>query len=198
MRRTRPLSEHEYREEAHRAFSAVFRSDDPFDEPFTPSIRHRAILYPVTYELEPSELQAIATAARTVGDDAFYFSVLERPAESEQDRPYHWFIPLEDRNTYHSLGYPFVLENAIYSPKGLWGMMVSQEQHALVGGCDIFLNTLYAHLPVSEDEQVREFLITWKDNRDRLGSKTDWLPRFMTHVYGPEKAQQLLVDAGLA
>jgi len=199
MPKIRPLSEYEYRQEVSHVFNSIFQSDDPFDEPMRPTIHPRAILYPVAYELEPVKLQAVVAAAQVVGDIGFYLSVTERPPVSDQNRPYHWFIPLEDPGLYYSLnGYQFVLENAIYSPKGRWGMIISHEQHAIVGGCDPFLNTLFAHLSVSEAEQVNAFLSNWRDNYNRFGSKIDWLPRLMTHAYGVEEAQRLLMEAGLA
>ena len=68
----------------------------------------------------------------------------------------------------------------------------------MVGGPHAFLETLYAHLPLPPDTQIREFLATWKDYRERWSSKIDWLPRLLTHLYGEERAQRLLTDAGLA
>lgn len=192
MIRMRVLTELEYQIEAHHAFRSVFRSADPFDEPIAPSVSHRAILYPVSYDLEPHEFGAIALAAQTVGDNSFYFSVTERPMATEQDRPYHWLIPFEELSGYRSLGYPFVLENAFYSPNGHWGVLISHEQHAVVAGSKQFLDTLFTHLPVSAELQIQEFLSTWKDNHTRLGSKIDWLPRLLRHVYGVEQAELLL------
>lgn len=81
MREARPMSEHEYHTQAQKAFDQVFRSSDPFDQPFNSSIERRAILYPLTYELDPIELQAVAAAARAFGDTALYLSFAERPAE---------------------------------------------------------------------------------------------------------------------
>ena len=59
-----------------------------------------------------------------------------------------------------------------------------------------FMEVLKTSLPDMEN-QIQEFLATWKDNRDRLGSKIEWLPGLLAHVYGSEKAKRLLVDAGL-
>lgn len=197
MPEIKPLTERDFQERVLQVFNSVFISNDPFDKPIAPSIPNRAILYPIAYELETIELQAVALAAQAVGDNGFYLSVIERPSEVEQNRPYHWYIPLEELKKYHALSYPFVLENAIYSPRGKWGMIISHEQHAVVGGDNIFLSTLLSHLLVSADEQLKEFLATWKNNYSRFGSNIDWLSGLLTHVYGVEKAKTLLLQIGL-
>jgi hypothetical protein len=201
MRKIKPLSEQEFRKEAQKAFHSVFKSDDPYDEPFIPSVSRRAILYPIGYLLEPIEMEAVVKAARAVGDNAFYFSVFVKNPEAEKDwqyQPFHFFIPMEDLDAYYSLGFPYeALENVIYSPNGLWGMTLSDEQHAVVGGPELFMETLFAHLPSLEDKHIQEFLDLWKYNRDRLGANIGWLPQLLRHVYGPAKARKLMEEAGL-
>lgn len=200
MRRMRPLSEKQYRIEAEPTFRKVFARDYPFDAPIASHVHRRSLLHPVTYELDYIQLHAVASAAQVVGDDAFYFSVLERPSEEEQKEYYHWLIPLEDLNSYYRLGKDapvFILENALYSPTGKWGLMLSHESFALAAGSSIFIETLYTYLPNSEDEQVRAFLQGWKADHDRFGLRIDWIPGLLKHLYGAEKARGLLAEAGM-
>jgi hypothetical protein len=197
MAKIKPLTEKDFHEYIYKVFTSVFTSNDPFNKPIASSLYCRAILYPIAYKLETIELQAVALAAQAVGDNGFYLTVTERPNEVEQDRPYHWYIPVEDLESYYKLSSPFVLENTLYSHEGKWGMIISHEQHAVIGGSDLFLDTLFSHLLVSADQQLTEFLSTWKENYTRFQTDIAWLPELLAHVYGEEKAKVLLMQVGL-
>ncbi len=56
------------------------------------------------------------------------------------------------------------MENAIYSTKGTWGVIISREQHALIGGPPRFIEALKANLPGVVGQM------------DRLESQIDWTP----------------------
>jgi hypothetical protein len=183
------LSEEEFAIEAALSLQQVFVDDDPFGQPFTAAVPVRKILFPIHYQLSPSLLQPLASAATQIGDHGFYFSVLERPAMDQQDRPYHWYIPFTALEQYYSLDYPFVLENALYSPSGQWGIMLSHEQHALFGGSTQFMSSLSGELG---KDNLDAFLSFWQHAQENYQTNVDWLPNQLIHVYGYEAANQLL------
>jgi hypothetical protein len=189
------LSEVEFQTEAEVVLRRVFVNDDPYDQPFATGMHVRKILYEFWYELELPLLEAVMTAASDQGDRGFYVSVLERPAAKAQNRPYHWYVPFSDIAAYHLLVGP--LQNAIYSPNGRWGIMASDEHHALPGGTVAFVKMIQKFIPNLEN-QVYEFLETWCANRANYGSKLDWLPGLLRHIYGSETAERLLREADLA
>src|SRR5207247_7475531 len=81
------------------------------------------------------------------------------------DRGRHWIgrdVPYE---VYTALG--LTLENALYSPSGQWGVLISHEQHALVAGTAAFVSALRACYPNwrSDVKRLRE---RWRNN-DRSG-----------------------------
>jgi hypothetical protein len=191
IRQVRGLSEAEFRAEAEPALRRVFQADDPFDQPFAPDVERRLILFPVYYELESPLLEALVTPSLEQSDSGFYLSVLERPAEKDQDRPYHWYVSASGLDAYRALGYPFVLENAVYSPEGKWGIMVSHENHALLGGTASFVDNVRNLVP-NLDNQVFDFLAAWEHNKLEFGSSTDWLPTLVKHVYGEEAGETVL------
>lgn len=193
----RALSEEEFLREAKPVFDRVFVAENPFDPLFTSAIEARMILFPVHNVMDRLIARAIKKASSLVNETSFYLSVLERPDAAEQDRPYHWLIPFSQLEEYRELGYPFVLENAIYSPSGTWGVMFSHARHAVLGGPRQFVQAVTETLPNSVS-QVDKFIATWKQNQERFGSNLDWLPRLLEHVYGEERAQEMLVKAGLA
>jgi len=197
----RALTEAEYLTIASVAFSKIFRSEDPFDEPFQDEIEERELLWPVYYDLtdgDPGDklLTAIIDAARTIGDSEVFFSVLERPPASEQNRPYHWVIPLMELPTYRQLSYPLVLENTLYSPKGLWGIMVSQEEHALVGGTRPFMTAFRSKYPRVKTG-VESFIELLKERKEQFNFDTRWVCKLLAHIYGAEVARKLLAGTGL-
>lgn len=192
----RALSEEEFRREAKPVFDRVFVTENPFDPPFAIAIEARMILFPVHYVMERALARAIKKASSRLNETSFYLSVLERPKAEEQDRPYHWLIPFTHLEEYRELGYPFVLENAIYSNCWTWGVMFSHERHAVLGGSAEFVQAIVEMLPDLVN-QVEKFIAAWKQNHTRFGSNLDWLPGLLMHVYGEERAQEMLVKADL-
>jgi hypothetical protein len=157
----RILSEREYEADAQEAFAAVFRTDDPFDEPFQPWVRRRGLLYPIEMMLEKDQLHAVAKAVEPVGEAGFFLSVTERPTEAEQagyPNDWHWWIPLREVGSYYSLRFPGVLQNAVYSQNGSWGILISNERHAVLGGNPHLVGALYAELPAGEATEVHQFV----------------------------------------
>jgi len=192
----RAVSEEEFLREAKPVLDRVFATENPFDPPFALAIQARIILFPVHYAMDRLLSRAIKKASSLLNENSFYLSALERPKAEEQDRPYHWLIPFTHLEEYRELGYPFVLENAIYSTSGTWGVMFSHERHAVLGGPPEFVQVVTQELPKLTD-QVETFIETWKRNQKRLGGNVDWLIRLLTHVYGDEQAQKLMAKADL-
>jgi hypothetical protein len=96
------------------------------------------------------------------------------------------------------------LETAVVSPTGQWGILISHESHAVVGGSPAFVETLVERLPGSGDrggesiparDQVRVFL---HEVRDGWHDPMAWLPGHLTHVYGKERAEALLHEFDFA
>ena len=193
------LSTEEKVHKANMAFSAVFQSYDPFDEPFRPCINKRLVLYPISYQLDELQYAALGGAARELGESAAFITETEGHKKGIKFKDLdHWKVDFGDYpyRTLMKLGWSHMMENAIYSTNGSWGLLISHEDHAVLGGDENFVNAVIANLPGIE-LQLRGFLDAWKYNRDRLGSKIDWLQQLLIHVYGHEKAREFLLDAGM-
>jgi len=184
---------------AQTAFHRVFRSSDPFNEPFQPVVENRLILYPVEYQLDRNHFVALELAANVTGESEAYLSLIEGATWGATKERDHWQIQLGSypyEELRHNNGWFPLMENAIYSTTGLWGIVISHEWHAVLGGSKRFIEAYKANLPGAENE-VFDFLTLWKDNKERLGSNTDWLPKLLAHVYGQDEAHNLLVKAGM-
>ena len=194
---TSKISDQKLLMSAREAFHAVFQSPDPFGEPFRANVSVRQILYPIDYELSEKQYAAIANAARSLGEATAFFTETEGYQKGVGFEDWdHWQIDLCDYpyQALRNLEWCSLMESAIYSTCGTWGLIISHEQHAVIGGSPGFIKILNSNLPGVEN-QIQEFLSAWKYNRDHLGSDVVWLQKALAHIYGTEKAQWLLADA---
>jgi hypothetical protein len=192
------LSEEEFQKEAAPVLRKIFACEDPYNQPFASNVEARAILYPVSLTLDYTDtplLEAIISTATKAGDSGFYLSIVERPPPKAQDKPYHWYFPFTEIKTYSSLDYPAILEHVLYSPNGRWGLMISHEDHALLGGTQVFFNTMREIIPGFDDiNQIQDFLTDWKHYNKEHGADINWIPRLLTHVYDTKVVQHLLEE----
>lgn len=117
-----------------RRWSAVFASNDPFPWPFHDGFVWSGVFYPTEgYHLSQCQFTAIIDAARALGEDVFDVSVVEGDGAAFLERDsWHWQLDRPTYDEYRGLELP--LENAIFSRTGRWGLLVSHEMHAIVGG----------------------------------------------------------------
>jgi hypothetical protein len=185
------------------AFETIFRSRDPFGEPFRPMRdSRRAILFPIDIEMDGGELAAAFATARAAGDQGFYVSTVD--SDDWATRRRHWFVPLDRPDVYYELGLSRTWRErdcAVYAPSGTWGMLRSEDYHAVVGGRRDLIDTLLRRYPaefpiydvdgprppkVPAENQVNSFVSWWLEGR-RI-EELDWLRRLLEHVYGQEGA----------
>jgi hypothetical protein len=173
------------------AFEAVFRTADPFDHPFQDEVEARDLLYPVGFRLDEKEFHAVAEAAGKLGEGRAFISEVEGYSGSRWATRNHWEI---DLGTYPypqlaSQGFIDVMENAIYSTAGNWGLLISHEQHALAGGAPLFVSSLRRKL---DRDHMSDFLSFWRENLERFQSDLSWLAPLLEHLYGSGEAARLL------
>lgn len=141
----------------------IFRSPDPFGIPFRESLTNYLIFYPTEgYYLTESQYSAIIGTARQFGNKGFWVS------ESEWDRGdfstgEHWWCEFPAYNNYIRL--PLALESAMYARYPSWGLIISHEDHAIVGGTRQFIKNLKLRYPIwqSDLSNLREFWSKYSD-----------------------------------
>jgi hypothetical protein len=188
------FTELEYREKLEPIYRVVFANNDPYDAPFQPIIQPRLLLFEFQWSLSEPWLTPVVLAAKDLGEEGFYVSALGRPEPEKQTQPYHWYVPLKEADSYGSV--VISQENAIYSINGWWGIICSDEDHALVGGPEVLIGNIRKAVPDLE-QRVYEFLDMWKHYHERNNVKLNWMPLMLTHIFGPEKAEDLLGNAQL-
>lgn len=182
----RHLTEDDWSGQYRAAYERVFRSTDPFDAPLRP--RNRAILFPVAFTLDREQFESLVGAARAVGDEALCVTITEGDSSEQRPDDRHWLVDFWDFTEYQGLPALGALENAIYSPEGRWGLLISHEQHAVVGGCEAFMEALVGHWPDSE-RGMADFLTYW-DVAKAQGASTEWVRPFLIHVFGHDPREQ--------
>ncbi|HEY8644680.1 MAG TPA: hypothetical protein VIL77_02240 [Gaiellaceae bacterium] len=106
--------------------------------------------------------------------------------------------PAKEASTFGPTG-----ETAFISPSAQWGILVSHEDHAVVGGPAAFVETLAERFPpftegdgsqsVPARDQVTMFL---REVSDRWQDPMSWLPQHLAHIYGNNRAGALLREFG--
>lgn len=179
-------------DQARRAAKTVFRSFDPFDEPFQASIEGRLILYPaVGYELPDAWLLALVRATRAIQEDRAYYGVVEAATAATLDEVWdlelsqetaRWFEESAEDGTRNPIA-----ESAFWSVTGRWGLLISHRQHIVVGGPESFVRVLRSEIH-GADQGVIDFVRAVAGDEHSDG----WLPSLLRHVYGHEQSERLL------
>lgn len=187
------------------AYKAVFQSSNPINNPFNPKIKKRAVLFCHLYAFEENYLQAIGRSAVESGDSSIaYISLIEGFSGDNFANRFHWIFDL--------MNYPYeelrkdknwfpIMENAIYSANGSWGIIFSEVGHAIIGGSNTFFSALDINIPHFQDE-VYKFLSNMKElveksSKAKLKIKK-WLPTMLSNTYGSSEAKKMLIDSELA
>lgn len=215
------IEEQEFCDKVYPILAKVFDCKVPFSYYFSNSIRSRLVTFDTSSASidDAIPMQIIINAARKVGDDACFFSII-CPNIHEPDF-YH--VPLDDLELYYDWGngnldkktskemkaklsewnYRYPLDGdagsvVIFSESGKWGTITKYcEKWGLVGGTDDFIHNLKQEFPQVE-KQVFSFLFDFYVACHF--DKTNYLQQVISagikddldHVYGIEKVEEML------
>ena len=158
----------------------------------------RAILFPINFMLSKDELLSVVIAASVVGDTGFYLSLLERFTNPEMANDFYFSLDESEKYLDFEVTGAFgVSENVMYSPTGKWCIKFIVDDHAVIGGSSLFVNTLFSNLPKSAHEYLLDFLEDCRFEKEKWGHPLDWLPPFLEYLYGKEQTNKLLVETAL-
>jgi hypothetical protein len=132
-------------------FHRVFANTDPFGYPFTSAVDAVLVFYPIEgYWLTRPQYDSVVNAARALGDSTFYLSLVEHSGDWVA-RGEHWLCKFPRYEEYRGIE-SLVLENALYSSSGRWGVLISHESHALVGGSREFVHHVMTGYPTWQQD----------------------------------------------
>lgn len=193
MYKPRRLTNIEYDREMRAAFDKVFA--DPFSfRPFAPTIANRAVLYPVGWKLDKIEFSAVISAVKAIGDKEIYLSVHNKIFPSVNEQHDHLAISIDSKDAYHAIDEAEVSawHQFFYSASGIWGIILNEEEYAMVGGNQLFVSTLFANLPISHEDQLQNFLRMTRAYSTQFRRSYPGLSELLQHLYGRDTADRLL------
>lgn len=153
----------------------IFISTDPFGWPFSKKIKSGRVLYPTDgCLLTEGQFAALSDACKKNNEDHFMVVVVEGVKIDSIGSNDMTLVRVGDYKGYSSLN--LTLENAIFSPVGEWGVLISHEMHAVLGGSNLFVEN-YNHIDRSADKQWNEFKSIW-----RGGQHETWINSISLHI----------------
>jgi hypothetical protein len=158
------------------AWEKVFQGSDPFEWPFQEKFSMGRVFYPTDgYHLTRRQFFAVKEALKQIGSLGFFVFVVESEGLLFLERNWgHWTCDDPSYEEYFAL--PLVLENAIYSGDGQWGILISHEMHALISGSPEFLVALAGHYHGWSDD-LRLLREAWMSNPN-----ADWLQPILSRM----------------
>ena len=204
------LSETEYKEKAEPILNKVFTGNDEdrsplYGKPFNSNITSRVIVYPCHSEIsEAISLEGLVKAAEKEGDEGIYIL----PSLFAPDN--YCYVPLSEfvdgyagisalSPSIYEAGADILDDQCIfYGSNGTWGLITEFESLGILGGTPQFIEEIRSSTP-NLDLQVYGFLARLRGLLETAGLGTDpshnqWLFGLLTHVYGEEKAHNLIQE----
>jgi hypothetical protein len=180
--------------------SQVFASGFPYDEPFRPELGHRLVVGLILDELVPNQFEALAAAAKAVGDEAMLYAQVAQGEEESEHWPMTDIVGLsrftfDDFDTYFHQ--PTASETkALWSPSAQWGLLITTDWFGLVAGVAEFHAAFRQTWPpwppdpdrsdaIPVERQVESFV-------QAMCEEPLALERTLAHMYGPRQARELL------
>ena len=162
------------------SFYSVFKNKDPFGEMFRKEIDERIVLCPTNgYYLSKNQFDALIKVVEFIGEEEIIISIVENESNSFLDSEY--WICKNTMNYNQYLQLPVYLENSIYSQTGKWGILISHEEHAVIGGDTTFINK-FKEFYTQWNEGLDNFINMWQYNKDNFNSDIEWLSKFLSHM----------------
>ncbi len=136
------------------AYQRVFRLRDPFTPAGQPEMPVKVVLFPTdNYHLTAEQFRALTGALLDCGEREFFISEIEVEPDPF-DTGDHWVCEEPSFSEYTNL--LIVIENALYSSSGSWGILLSHELHALL-----------ARHPSFQDAPKKRYQ-NWKKDQNEL------------------------------
>jgi len=129
--------------------------------------------------LDEEQFEALSRAAGSVGEKKAFVLTIEGISRIEESKEC-WEIDLSEYEAYAHI--PLMMRYALYSTRGNWGLIVSEEEYAVLGSREGFMDVFKEAYPEWES-QLPQFLDMWREKKG-WGSDVSWLPALTKHVYG--------------
>jgi hypothetical protein len=166
------------------AFYRLFKSTDPFQAVAQDDLPTRVVLFPTAgYHLADDQFQALQATLKDLNEPEFFISEIEGPTGLfDVNSPWkrgHWECVNPKFEEYAEL--PIGIENALYSGRGTWGILISHEDHGLLV-CQQSFWEIFRRRYTGWEEDVKMFVEYWNDLKHETGLTLEWLAPFLSHL----------------
>ncbi len=174
-------------ETIHKVFNSIFKSDDAFEKMFHENIKGKILLYRTNgCTLNKKQFTALMKTVNTFGESTCYLAVIEGGflANATDKNDIYDSTPKEISTniSYEDYcKYRLMRNNALFSKQGTWGIIISHEDHAVIGGSVKFIKkfkTFYHDLA----KNVKKFIEHWEYCKENYNVDLSWLPEFLNYI----------------
>ncbi|WDV44825.1 hypothetical protein PV797_15040 [Clostridiaceae bacterium M8S5] len=158
-------------------FKKIFKNNNPFSNVYNPKVSSKLLLFRTDgYFLTESQFSALKEAIRTLEESEMYISITEHEV-GDFNNSDHWIVNT-DVSYKEYIQMPIYLENAIYSKDGKWGVIISHEEHALIGGESRFIEKLKS-IYFNYLKDIKEFKLYWENCAKEYSTDIGWFKSFL-------------------
>jgi hypothetical protein len=143
------------------------------------------LLYPENYQLSEETFAALRAAAAVYDEPYYYLNMTEYFA----DQPQLWTREWSEGPVVVPPPNVALLENAIFSPSGRWGVWHTQTDIAVMAGEERLFQDVENDLPRS---YVDQFALLVEEAVDFRGRPDDYLQELLSRYYEPDDAERLI------
>lgn len=166
--------------EIGQSWHTVFAAGNAFGFPFRNRFRWAMIFCQTEYyELTEPQFDAIMKAARAIDDGTLMFAT-EEGWEINFAPKGDKYWELENATYEDHLNLGLFKESAHWSTTGQWGLLISDEFHAVVGGTDDFMRALRKAYPKWRDD-LAEAREVWADSLFSRSPHLGWIDKVVAH-----------------
>lgn len=185
------LSDKDFKTEAKGALYSIFDNFNPYREPVREDVPNRLLLYSYRWGLEEPWTAPFLRAMEALGEDGFFVSVIPVPLVDKPELGPHWYVPLDEINSYVST--IVARHNVIYSLKGKWGIICGDDDHAILAGSSILIEEIEKSIS-DLDSRLESYIEYLQYDFNTHPFDASWLPVLISHVYGHENMVSVLTN----
>lgn len=156
-------------------FNQIFRNNNPFGKTFNECIQQKIVVCPTFgFYLKKKQFLALMKTIKQQGESSFYMILTEWNYSTPQNNQTSYFDPGPwefscDLSYEEYSNIKLVFENALFSKEGKWGIIVSHEDHAVLGSSSEFME-LFKSFYTDAKKDLEYFVKMWNYNQKHYKS----------------------------
>jgi len=105
----------------------------------------------------------------------------------------HRLLNLRNDAEYRSDDGPASLEHFLYARDGVWGLVTSDAEYAVMAGPRTFIADVSDQLDLDLEAAARALVTEWRA-LEGAGATAGWVPVLLSHVLGEERGTRLWLE----